>query len=84
MTITRLYATARAKKHMREKHAVGWADVAEIMSQERLQPRKARSGRHERRYSVVGRTETGRRLRLIFAIEEGNKARVVTAYEVKR
>ena len=81
--VDQVYATRKAKNHMLSKHGVEWHEVREVMLQQGLQPRRARTVRGERRYCVTGRTETGRELVVFFAIE-GRRARVITARPPKR
>ncbi len=79
MRITRFYATAKAKAHMLSKHDVEWYEVADIMYQ-RLSPRRISAKGDERRYYVKGQTEDGRYLKVIFALEPPDTARIITAF----
>ncbi len=82
MIVDQVYANSKAKNHMLRKHGVEWHEVREVMLQKKLQPRRVRTVRGERRYCVAGRTETGRKLVVFFAIE-GRRARVITARPAK-
>ncbi len=79
MRITRLYATAKAQAHMLSKHDVEWYEVADVMYQ-RLSPRRIAAKGDERRYYVRGQTEDGRYLKVIFALEPPDTARIITAF----
>ena len=83
MKITLFCATDTARAHMLEKHAVHWYEVREIMTQP-LQPRRLRTVADERRYYVKGKTEDGRPLKVIIAVEPPHTARVITAFEERR
>lgn len=80
MKITRLHATAHVRRKLVEKHRVRWHEVEEVMAQG-LHPRRGKTTQGERRYTVVGRTAAGRRLRVIFALEGDSEACVVTAFD---
>ena len=82
MIIEQLYATPQAKAHMLEKHGVAWYEVVEAMSQRGLRPIRARKQNGEMRYQVKSRTEAGRRLLIIFAVERPARARIITARQV--
>ena len=79
MRIKRFYAAGFARRHMWAKHRVRWEEVVDIMDQE-LPPRRVGTRAEERRYTVRGKTTGGRHLRIIFAWEEPDTARVITAY----
>ena len=83
MALTDFYATHRAKRHMLEKHAVEWEEVAQVLWQE-PPIRKVAVVRGERRYWMVGRTDSGRRLKPIVAAEPAGLMRVITAFEVRK
>ena len=79
MRIARFYATRKARRHMLRKHGVEWYEVADIMYQ-RLSPRRIAARGDERRYYVKGQTEDGRYLKVIFALEPPDTARIITAF----
>ncbi len=83
MRLTDFYATRKAKRHMRVKHQVEWEEVAQVMAQ---QPPVRRLGETEgeRRYWLRGRTEGGRLLKIVMAVEGTHTARVMTAFEVRK
>jgi uncharacterized DUF497 family protein len=80
MKITRVGATRHVREKLLAKHGVEWHEVKEIMAQG-LHPRRGKMAQGEKRYSVTGRTTSGRRLRVIFALEDSGAARVVTAFD---
>ena len=79
MRITRCYATRKARAHMLSKHRVEWYEVAEIMAQP-LSARRLATEEGERRYYVTGQTEGGRYLKVVFALEPPDTARIITAF----
>ncbi len=82
MRIEDFYATPRARAHMLGKHGVEWYEVAEAMEQNSA-PRRIRSAGTARRYYVLGRTQAGRRLKVIFELEAQQIAHIITAYQVR-
>jgi len=66
---------------MLQKHGVEFDEVVEVLA--------AVSGAHrvqgrsvdERRYMADGRTQSGRRLCVVFVREQGSRVRIITAYE---
>lgn len=76
------YAPPPTLAKMRDKHRVYWDEVVDIMEQD-LPPRRTRSPGGHRRYYVVGRTQAGRPLKVIFELEPPRTARVITAYEFR-
>ncbi len=79
MAVKEWWASRAARRHMWEKHGVTWDEVEEILVQ-KPDLKRTRTVRGERRYFVKGRTQGGRRLTVVFALE-GSVARVVTAYD---
>ncbi len=77
--VHRIYATLKAKEHMRLKHAVDWDEVEEAMAENPplYQTYSSRTG--ERRYVAFARTAAGRRLVVILAREGAQTLRVITA-----
>lgn len=82
MRIEEVYATPRARAHMLGKHSVEWYEVVEAMEQN-SPPRRIRSAGSARRYYVLGRTQAGRALKVIFELEAQQTARIITAYQVR-
>ena len=83
MILRHFYVTDDAREHILDKHAVDWDGAEDVLCQN-LQLRRGRPGpRGEKRYYVEGATKSGRRLRVILALEPPNTARVITAYEVR-
>ena len=60
--------------------AWGYRDEVEEILMQKPDLKRTRTVRGERRYFVKGRTQGGRRLTVVFALE-GSVARVVTAYD---
>lgn len=79
MRISRFYATDKAQVHILDKHRVEWYEVADIMYQG-LPVRRIATVAGQRRYYVKGQTEEGRYLKVIFALEPPDTARVITAF----
>ncbi|MCS7265704.1 MAG: BrnT family toxin [Armatimonadetes bacterium] len=79
----RVYATAKAKEHMEQKHQVRWEEVLEALGSNPPIYRTYPSPTGERRYVAFGQTETGRKLVIVMAQESPNIFRVITAYEPK-
>jgi uncharacterized DUF497 family protein len=67
---------------MLEDHGVEWREVEELLEKE-PDFRRTRTVRGEMRYAFRGRTEGGRRLTVIFALE-GPIARIITAYDTPK
>jgi len=81
--IRRVYATAKAKEHIERKHQVHWEEVLEALESNPTIYRTYPSPSGERRYVAFGRTEAGRKLVIVMALESQNTFRVITAYEPK-
>ncbi len=82
MGVSEWWASGAAMEHMLNDHGVEWHEVEEILAQE--PPfRRMRDVRGEKRYRLHGRTEGGRCLTIVFAID-GPIARVVTAYDTPK
>ena len=41
-----------------------------------------RPGRHRDRYQLIGRTDGGRRLKIIFQLKPGNVVRIITGWDI--
>ena len=76
--IEQIYATAKAKKHIINKHNVEWYEVEEAMARSDLRPIRDKKVNGEMRYQVRSHTEAGRKLRIIFTIQR-RRARIITA-----
>ena len=81
--IKRVYATDKAKAHMLKKHRVTFEEVLEALEKAPTLYRTYPSQSGERRYVAFGRTEAGRQLIIILALEGADAFRVITAYEPK-
>jgi uncharacterized DUF497 family protein len=81
--VRRVYATKRAKEHMAKKHQVTWEEVLEALEAKPAIYRTYPSESGERRYIAFGRTEAGRTLVIVLALEKPDTFRVITAYEPK-
>jgi uncharacterized DUF497 family protein len=64
------------------KHNVRWNEVVEVLTGS-PRVRRGRDSEGERRYQAIGRTDAGRRLRVIFRLE-GEAAWVITAFDEGR
>lgn len=82
MSIDEWWASGSAIEHMLNDHGVEWYEVEEILAQEPSFIR-ARTVRRQKRYAILGMTEGGRRLTVIFTLE-GPVARVITAYDTPK
>jgi len=81
--VRRVYATKRAREHMAEKHQVTWDEVLEALEAKPAIYRTYPSESGERRYIAFGRTEAGRPLVIVLALEKPDTFRVIMAYETK-
>lgn len=71
-----------AERHMLEKHGVDLEDAVSAAESTPRQTRTYSAESGENRYVIPGRTETGRRLWVIFADDEGGgTGRIITAYD---
>lgn len=71
----------RAQRHMGDKHGVDLADAVEAAESTFRHYRIESGSGKERRYLLAGKTETGRRLWVIYDDEGGGIGRIVTARE---
>jgi uncharacterized DUF497 family protein len=83
MRIMRIYASAAVQEHMRAKHAVTWPEAEQAL-RNADSVRRGRTVQGQRRYKATGRTDDGRPLAVIFAVEARYAARVITAFEERR
>ena len=79
MGITRITATREVCGKLLNKHAVEWYEVQEVMA-EAVHPRRGKIVDGEQRYYVIGRTEAGRELRVVFVMIGNDGIRVITAW----
>ena len=79
----RLVASEAAQRHMLEKHNVSFEEVIEAAEGDHkiLRARSGPGG--QRRYLLVGKAHSGRRLMVILADTGGNSMRAITARSPK-
>ncbi|HEY3397963.1 MAG TPA: BrnT family toxin [Armatimonadota bacterium] len=83
MFIKHFYATAKARKHIIDKHGVNLYEVEEVLAGDPTFWRIADVD-GERRYRLIGQSAAGRRLKVYVARESDDTMRLITAYEVRR
>lgn len=65
--------------HLELKHGVTPEEAEEVFAVKPL----FRKTKHKGRYSALGRTSDGRFLHVIFLIEKGGTARIITGWDMK-
>jgi len=62
-------------------HRVNYEEAVECFFNE-FEVRRNKPGEHRDRYQLIGRTDGGRRLKIIFQLKPGRVVRVITGWDI--
>jgi uncharacterized DUF497 family protein len=79
--IEEFWASTRAQHHMIVEHGVDLEDALDAAESTDRHYRASAGASEERRYIIPGKTSSGRRLWVAFAVEGGGRGRIITARE---